>query len=141
MPLFAAMVMAVVSTVLYHMFLKVIPGNVNPFVGLGVAYVAAAALCCVLALVFPPAGGIAASLRQVNWASLALAVSLVGIEAGYLLVYRAGWNISVASITGNALVAIALLPVGRWLFSERVSTSQFFGVGLCLAGLFLLTRR
>jgi drug/metabolite transporter (DMT)-like permease len=141
MPFFAAMALAVLSSVLYHLFMKWIPAGVHPLVGLGVAYVAAAGLCFALLPLAPPAGGIASALRQVDWTCLALAVAIVGIEAGYLLAYRAGWTISVASITGNAIVAIALLPVGRWLFSERVSASQYFGVGLCLAGLFLITRK
>ena len=138
MSLPAAIFIAVLASVLYHIFIKTIPAGVSPLLGLGVAYLVSAALCFLLLPLFPPEGGIATGLRALNWTVPALAVAIVGIEAGYLLAYRAGWDISLGALVGNVIVALVLLPVGRFVFSERLSLSQAAGVVLCIAGLLLL---
>ncbi len=141
MSLPTAILVAVLSSVLYHIFIKMIPAGASPLLGLGIAYVVSAGVCFALLPLFPPADGFAAGIRALNWTTPALAVAIVGIEAGYLLAYRAGWDISLGALVGNVIVAIVLLPVGRWLFSERLSLSQAAGVVLCIAGLLLLKGR
>jgi len=39
-----------------------------------------------------------AEVRQLNWASYLLAFSIVGLEVGFLLVYRSGWNLGIAAV-------------------------------------------
>ena len=62
------------------------------------------------------------------------------IELGYVLTYRAGWPVSMASVLTNGLVAALLVPIGIVLLGERLSISNFAGIVLCLAGLALLQR-
>ena len=47
-----------------------------------------------------------------NWASAAWGVTLVVVEFGYILLYRAGWKISMASLMINITVALLLAGLG-----------------------------
>ena len=66
--------------------------------------------------------------------------TIVAIELGFLLAYRAGWKISTAVVTANILVAIALLAVGALAFREPVTPVRLAGIVTCLAGLWLVAR-
>ncbi len=133
--------LTVLSNVLYHVFQKVTPGTVNPVLSLAVSYGTAMALCLALLPLFPLEGSLAAALRGLNWASFALALAIVGLELGFLLAYRAGWNISLAAAVSNVSVAILLVPVGLLMFRERLSPTNLIGIVVCLVGLVLINRR
>ncbi len=135
---FAAIALTVVSNVLYHLFQKSTPGGVNPVLALAVTYALATAISLLLLPAFPLAGGLVASLRQVNWASFGLALAIVGLELGFLLAYRAGWNLSTGGLVSNVTVAIVLLPLGLLLFREQLQPRNYLGIALCLAGLALI---
>jgi drug/metabolite transporter (DMT)-like permease len=141
MSFYIGLMIVIVSTVLYHLFQKATPSDVHPLITLAVTYASATAICVALLPFFPLGGGLRENLRQVNWASIALATAVVGIEVGFLLAYRAGWNISLAALVGNAIVALMLIPIGLLFFSERISAGQLFGIGLCVVGLVLINRR
>ncbi len=79
---------AILSSLLYHVFQKAISPAVNPVISLLVTYCVAFFLTLILFLVFPLKEGILPPIRQVNWASVALAVAIVGIEIEFLLAYR-----------------------------------------------------
>ena len=41
-----------------------------------------------------------------------MGIAIVAVELGVLLAYRAGWRMSVASLTVNSALALVLVPVG-----------------------------
>jgi uncharacterized membrane protein len=133
--------LAVISTVLYHIFQKSTPGGVNPFLSLTVTYAAAMAACALAVPFYPPKTGLLQALRQLNWASYALAVALVGLEVGFLLAYRAGWNISLAALVANIGGTLLLVPVGVLLYRERVSLVNLAGIVVCVVGLVLVNHK
>jgi uncharacterized membrane protein len=130
--------LSVISNVLYHIFQKLTPSDVNPLIALLVTYVVAAAICLVLLPLFPLQIGLIESVKQINWASIALGFAIVGLEAGYLLAYRAKWNISLASMVGNVAMALVLVPVGLLFFREKLSAANYAGLILCVIGLVLV---
>ena len=79
-------------------------------------------------------------LHRVNWTSLVLGFAIVGLEAGNLFLYRAGWKVSAGSVACNISLAVVLLFVGYFLFREQITLRQLAGVAVCAAGLFLITR-
>jgi multidrug transporter EmrE-like cation transporter len=79
-----------------------------------------------------------AEVRKLNWASVGLGAVIVGLELGFLLAYRAGWNISVASLVANTTVALLLIPVGLLFFKEELSAVNILGIILAIAGLVLV---
>jgi drug/metabolite transporter (DMT)-like permease len=106
-----------------------------------VTYAAATALCLALLPFFPLRAGLAGELRRLNWASVVLAAAVTGVEVGFLLAYRAGWNISLAALIANTAVAAILVPVGLLLFAEQIRPIQAIGIGACLVGLVLINYR
>ena len=128
--------MIVIGGVLYHVAQKSTPRGVDPFFSLTISFGLAALGCLVIFLtrVGSPAG----QIQQVNWTAVALALSVVAIESGYLIAYRAGYRINLTSLACNATVAIALLFIGSMLYAERLAPRSLAGAVLCLIGLALL---
>lgn len=136
-----SMALTILSGALYHVFQKLTPGNVHPLLAMVVTYVTAMITCLVLLTFYPPKTGLVESLRQLNWASFTLALAIVGLEIGFLLAYRAGWNISLGAIVSNVAVAIVLVPVGLLFFKEKISLVNFIGVVVCIAGLVMINHK
>ena len=72
--------LAICSSALYHFVAKSTPSNVNFTVSLLVTYVIAFIVTLFTFFFFPAKNGIAAELKQLNWASIGLAFAIVGIE-------------------------------------------------------------
>lgn len=123
--------------VLYHIAAKSIPRELSPALVLIVAY-ATALVASVGAWAWMPATPGIAMSRLAHPAVLGLGVGAAMIELGYVLTYRTGWPVSVASVMINGVVAAVLVPVGLLLFSERPSLMRFAGMALCMAGVWLL---
>ena len=132
---------AILSSVLYHVFQRAISPQVNPVVSLLVTYVTAFAGTLTLLFLFPLRRSIAQEVGQVNWASIALGIAIVGLEIGFLLAYRAGWRISVTGIATNVAAALVLVPTGILLFRERPTTINLLGVLVSIFGLVMINYR
>jgi len=135
---YLSILLTIISNVLYHIFLKLLPSGTHPAVSLIVAYGSALVACLLYLLLFPPAEGLLPAMRKVSWVNIALGLAIVGLELGFILAYRAGWNISLAGIVSASAVALILLPVGLLAFKERISPINVLGVALCIGGLVLV---
>ncbi len=136
-----SIILTILSNSVYHIVQKLTPGNANPALALTATYLTAALASMGLLAVYRPEGGLAHSLRQLNWTSFALGIAIIGLELGFLLAYRAGWNISLAGIVSNTTVGLLLLPVGLLLFKEKISPVNVIGILLCIGGLVLVNRK
>jgi drug/metabolite transporter (DMT)-like permease len=130
--------LAIASSTLYHFVAKSTPSNVNFTVSLLVTYSVAFVVTLVGFFFFPARNGIAAELKQLNWASIGLAVAIVGIEFGFLLTYRAGWNLGIAAVLVNVVASLILLPVAIFLFKDKISWVNIAGILVCFIGLVML---
>jgi multidrug transporter EmrE-like cation transporter len=130
--------LAIASSALYHFSAKSTPSNVNFPVSLVVTYAVALGITILTAFLFPSRIGVMAELRQLNWASFLLAVAIVGIEFGFLLVYRSGWNLGIAAVVVNVVASLILVPVAILVFKDRLSWVNIAGILVCLAGLVML---
>lgn len=138
--LYATLALTIAGNVLYHLAQKSIPGGVHPVVSIIASYVTAIVLSAAIFIAFPLRESLAAEVRKLNWATIAVGLSIVAVEIGFLLAYRAGWRVSMASVTANTTVALILLPTGILFFRERVSPTNAIGLLLCVVGLVLVTR-
>lgn len=138
---YGAIALTVLSNVLYHLFQKLIPAAVNPLLALTMTYLVAAVATVLLLPFFPLEGSLAAEVRKVGWPSFALGAVIVGLELGFLLAYRAGWNLSLASLVSNTTVALLLIPIGLLLFKEELKPVHIVGILLALAGLVLVGQK
>lgn len=135
-----SMVLIVVSNILYNICQKSTPAKVAPFAALFTTYLTAALICILMYFMSKPDKSLWESFKDLNWTSLVLGFSIIGLELGYLLAYRAGWKISVGSLVANIALAIALIPIGILLFKEGFEFNKFLGVIFCLIGLVLINR-
>jgi multidrug transporter EmrE-like cation transporter len=139
MPLFYfSITLAICSSALYHFTAKSTPANVNFTVSLLVTYAVAFAVVLLTFFFFPIKNGLAFELKQLNWASIGLAIAIVGIEFGFLLVYRSGWNLGIAAVLTNVVASLILLPVAIFFFKDKISWVNIVGIFVCLAGLIML---
>lgn len=130
--------LAICSSALYHFVAKSTPSDVNFTVSLLVTYATAFIVTLFTFFFFPAKNGIMAELKQLNWASIALAAAIVGIEFGFLLVYRAGWNLGIAAVLTNVVASLILLPVAVFFFKDKISWINITGIFICLVGLIML---
>ncbi len=129
------------SNVVYQLSSRGAAKGVNPFAALVVAYAIAAVAS--LALFFATGRGVAlgAQVRSLNCANYMLGLAIIGLEGGFLCLYRAGWSASVGPIVTYSAVAVLLLLVGALFLGEHVGWKQVAGVVLCLAGIALVTSK
>jgi drug/metabolite transporter (DMT)-like permease len=103
-----------------------------------VTYFVAAIISGLIFLYSVGPSNVADGLSKINWTSIVLALAIVGLEVGYVFVYRAGWAVSTASVVANIGLALMLLVVGYFLYRENVSFNQIVGIVVCMFGLVLI---
>jgi len=130
--------LAICSSALYHFMAKSTPSNANFTVSLLVTYTVAFVITLIGFSFFPITNGVTAELKQLNWASIGLAIAIVGIEYGFLLTYRAGWNLGIAAVLVNVVASLILVPVAIYIFKDKISWINIAGIFVCLAGLVML---
>ena len=133
-----SIILAICSSALYHFTAKSTPANVNFTVSLLVTYGVAFIVTSFTFFFFPAQQGVLTELKKLNWASLGLAVAVVGIEFGFLLVYRAGWHLGIAAVLTNVVASLILLPVAIFFFKDKISWVNTIGIFICFAGLIML---
>lgn len=135
------MALVVFSNIIYQICAKSVPEKLNPFASLTVTYLVAAAACGLLYLITGPRGGLLREYGKLNWAPLVLGIVIIGLEAGWIYAYQAGWQVSTGFIVQSAFLASALLLVGFFLYHEALTWSKVVGVVICMVGLVFINLR
>lgn len=135
-----SIVLIVASNILYNICQKSTPESVNPMSSLLVTYLTASIITLITFLLYYTDKSLVQSVKELNWTSIALGVAIVGLEFGYLMAYRAGWNISEGSLVANIILALMLIPVGIFFYQEGFAINKTVGVVLCVIGLILLNK-
>lgn len=133
--------MVILANLTYHLFQKSISQSIHPLFSLMITYVVALVVTGVLYVTTQPIDfrqGVQKDWAQANWASFALGISIILLEAGFLFAYRAGWKLSIAGLFANVAVGLLLLPIGLILFREELSLLNRVGVALALVGLIMM---
>lgn len=146
MSYYIPLIIIVLSNVMYHICAKGVPYQMNPMVSLLITYFVAGTLTLLMFFLLPdvlPIGnkGDSTLLKQIrltNWAPIILGIVIVGLEFGNILMYRAGWNISIGSLVSNIALALILLVIGLLVYKENISFFQAAGMFLCISGLVLI---
>ena len=129
----------VLSNTFYNICTKSTPSNVNAFGTLMITYITAAILTGIIFLFLVKPENAILELSKVNWTSIVLGIAIVGLELGYIFMYRAGWKVSSGALVANICLAIALIFVGAILYGENITVKQVLGIFICIAGLFLIS--
>jgi drug/metabolite transporter (DMT)-like permease len=135
-----SILLIIASNVIYNIVQKSTPSKANPFLTLLVTYLTAAFFTFIMYFFNRSGKGLLTSLKELNWTSIVLGISIVGLEFGYLLAYRAGWKISVGSLVANIALAVILIPVGILFYKEGFGINKLLGALFCVIGLILINR-
>lgn len=133
--------LAIAATVAYHVILKLTPAGANPLLSLMMTYGAVTVLFGAVLALGPGEFGWRDEVRHVNWTALALAVAIIGLDLGFILLYRSGFEVSLGALVTQTAAAMLLVGIGVLVFRERLSLANGLGIVLCLAGLWLVNRR
>ena len=132
---------AIVGALGHQYFVKRVPVSLNPIVSVIAMVVAVLALGVILLPLFPADGGLRHNFRQLSWFQLALAVSVIMIELGFLLMYRYGWNLATGNLVTGLFVNIKVSGLGVTLLGETVTIVNVIGFALYILGVALIGYR
>lgn len=127
--------LVVLSNTVYQICSKSMPDGVSPFASLTVTYIVGAIASAILFFVFEKRTDLIQEYGKMNWAPFALGVVIVGLEVGFIYAYKAGWQVSMASIVQSSFLAIALIIVGVLLYHEALTWNKLLGIAICMVGL------
>lgn len=137
--MFWPLVLAVLSNILYNISSKSLPPECSPWATLVVTYLTASFLSFMAYYIFDNNREFIASILKINWTGFTLGISMVGLEIGYIFIYRAGWKISIASLLSNVILAVALMLIGIFVYKEKLGIREIAGICFCVTGcLFLM---
>jgi drug/metabolite transporter (DMT)-like permease len=139
-PMVWPMAMIVASFIAYHLAIRALRPDLHPLAFLMGAYIVAFVVTLGLWIAFPNLGPTGLRAGDAVWV-VVLGLTLVGIEFGFLMAYRNGWSVSVAPTFSNVTLALIMVPIGLFFLKERLGWQGFVGLGLCVCGLILMSRR
>ena len=126
------------SNCLYNICTKSMPEGVNTFGALTITYLIGAILSAIIFAASVKPANVPTEIMKINWTSFILGVVIIGLEAGYVFLYRNGWKVSNGALTANICLAFALLVIGFLLYKEAITLKQVVGIIVCSTGLFLI---
>ena len=132
--------LVVLSNTVYQICAKSLPPDIHPLAALSVTYAVGALASLALFFLLSRGGNLLTEYRHLNWSSFVLGLCIVGLEFGFIYIYKAGWPVSTGQIVTSAALGVVLIFVGLLLYKESISPSKLAGIVICLVGLFFINR-
>ena len=133
--------LVIISNIAYQICAKSVPKDIDPFASLIITYLVGAAASAVLYFALGSDGNLVNESRKLTWAPIVLGIVIVGLEAGWIYAYKAGWQVSTGFIVQSAFLSSALLFVGYLLYYEALTWNKLVGVVICMIGLIFINYR
>lgn len=116
MAYFWPLILVVASNSVYHICAKSLPESVDPLASLTVTYLIGSIFSGILYFVTNRGGAnLLHEYSQMNWAPYLLGLAVVGLEAGSMHAYKAGWPVSAFQVSSAAAIATILVFIGSCL--------------------------
>jgi len=130
--------LVIASLVAYQLAQRTMPAGTNPFTIVAIAYFLGMIACVILAPRVGKPIGLDDVVLLKQWPIWVLAGSVVGIEIGYLLAYRAGWPLTITTGVTYTSTMVLLGLIGATFFAESISLRSAAGLVLATGGVWLL---
>ena len=130
--------LVIASNILYQICTKSVPKDLNPFASLIVTYLVGAVVSAIFYFLNRSEGSLVKEFGKLNWVSFVLGLVIIGLEAGWIYAYKAGWQVSTGFIVQSAFLSSMLLFVGYFLYHESLSWNKVLGVAICMIGLIFI---
>lgn len=140
MNLYWPIALIVLSNIFYNICSKSIPSQINPLASLTVTYAIGAMASTILYFALNRDGSLLREYHHLNWSSFVLGLAIVGLEAGSIYMYKAGWNISTGQLVYSSILTIALILIGCLFYRETISGTKIAGILICMVGLYFINK-
>ncbi|WP_138159614.1 EamA family transporter [Peptoniphilus catoniae] len=130
----------VFSNVFYHICSKSSPEKLNPLAALTITYLIGTVCSALVFFITNPGASLIEEYHKLNWAPFVLGVAIVGLEAGYMYLYKSGWNINSGYLIVSIILSITLLFVGLILYNEPITPRKILGVIVCILGIIIMRK-
>ena len=127
--------LVVLSNTIYQICAKSVPDEMNPLASLTVTYLIGAISSGILYFVLNKNASLIKEYEKLNWSPFVLGISIVGLEVGFIYAYKAGWQVSTASVVQSSFLALALIFAGFLIYGEAITWNKVLGIMICLVGL------
>ena len=134
----APLALGVLGNVFYNVVVKSTPEKLNPFISLAATYCVALLVCVTLFFVTSQDKNILAAAAEANWTSYCLGVCIVFTDLALILLFRAGWDISIGSLIANIACSAIVVIIGVLAFGESLTLMKIAGVASCAVGLYII---
>jgi drug/metabolite transporter (DMT)-like permease len=133
-------ILIISGLVLYQISQKSVDKDANPFIVVAVAYFIGILACVAGYFLLPRQDAeLLPMIKTIAWSALGIGIGAAAIEFGFLLAYRAGWDVSILPLSANVFSALILILIGVFAYRESLSVEKFIGVLMCIGGLILIT--
>ncbi|HUQ09813.1 MAG TPA: hypothetical protein VM146_05810 [Steroidobacteraceae bacterium] len=132
---------AIAATVGYHVVIKLTPVGANPYLSLAVTYAVTTVIFVTVYVATPGTGPLRTALGELNWTAVVLGIAVVGLDLGFMMLYRGGFDVSLGQLITQSAGALFLLLIGVAFFAEKLSAVNIGGILLCVAGLWLINQK
>ena len=133
--------LVIFSNTVYQVCAKAMPTSINPLASLTVTYTMGAVTSGALYFTINRDGHLLREYTQLNWVPFVFGIALVGLEAGYIYAYKAGWQVSTAATVQSSFLAVSLLIAGFVLYREPISANKVLGLLICMVGLYFINKK
>lgn len=140
MNMYVPIIIVVLSNTFYHICTKASPENLNPFASLSVTYTVGALVSVLLYFATQKDAELLTEYGKLHWSSFVLGIAIVGLEAGFLFMYRLGWSVSTGQVVSSVILAVVLIFVGYIFYQEVITVNKILGILICMLGLYLINR-
>jgi drug/metabolite transporter (DMT)-like permease len=130
----------VLANIFYNICTKSTPSDIDPLASLTITYLVGAASAAVLYFALNRGGNLIREYGHANWSVFVLGLAVVGLEAGSIYMYKAGWNISTGQIVYSSILAICLIIVGCTFYHETITGTKIAGILICMVGLYFINK-
>lgn len=132
--------LVVIANIFYHICAKSVPRDMDVMASMTVTYLVGAVCSAVMYFLMNRNGNLLHEYGKMNLSSVLMGISVVGLEAGFIYAYKAGWPVSTAFIVQSAFLALALIFVGALLYHEAITANKIIGIVICLIGLYFINK-
>jgi len=112
----------------------------DPIVSILGTYVGIVAAGLIL-LPFVVKGQVMASVKQLGWIQVGMAICVALMGWGFLLMYRSGWALSVGNVVTGVVINLALVGAGVCFLREDLNKVNILGIQLSVAGVAMIGYR
>lgn len=133
---YGSLLLVVVANVGYHLSSRSIPAQGNQFLGVGFAYIIAFLVCMICVILFKKPI-LKEDLKQTSKRYLFFGLFVPGLEAGFILMYHHGWQVSQGALVADILTSAILATIGILYFGDRLGIRSIVGIILCFIGVIL----